>query len=387
MTDDVKNNQIVPSGSRSLSKVSASLVRRGLDDLAKATRKKGHVLLVNDQDAIGEMEQILAADAYEVRATSNGDEAVELGKSFEPQVVMLGLHFPVALGGKLFNLPSRPRIVLWGDVGTSQNLEGRREFYNFDLLSFPLNIENLLKSMTRWVATEWNNKAIGLAGKGHYLEALPFCEKALEIDPLLHGGWINRGDILSGLSRWPEAMTSYDRAIEIDPSDESPWIYKGYMLDEAGQVNEAILCFDSALKISPNSPGAWIGRGRTLQGLDRHEEAIRSFDTVFEIDHSTWTRFSKEFSQSGAWTGKGVSLHAMGRYEEAINCYEKAVILTPYLPISWYYEGIAQEALGRINEALDSYEKYLAGSRHEPDTQRKQAQERIQALKSRLIDN
>jgi hypothetical protein len=71
-------------------------------------------------------------NGYEVRSTCGQPDAIGMAKAFEPQVVMLGLTIPIALGSEFFALGSK--IVLCGEVDESEDLERRRDYYDFDLL-------------------------------------------------------------------------------------------------------------------------------------------------------------------------------------------------------------------------------------------------------------
>ncbi|SRR5579885_146544 len=357
--------EIETMGGRTLARQGSALVRRGLDDLAKAVCKKGRVLLVNDHASLLEvMEQVLVADDYEVRSTYKPQDAIALAKSFDPQVVMLGITMPLEVGRGLFTASTSwpylsPKIVLWGEVQKFEDLEQRREYYDFDLLPASDNQEHLLSTMQALMAEAWTHRANPLHVREEWPEALKCHEKALAIDARCFNAWLNKGWCLDELGRWREAIDCYERAIEINASDWTPWVRKGDVLDRAGRFEEAIPCFDSALAISKDLVSAWMGRGLALHHLGRYEEALRCYDKVLEIDHSTWTAYGKAHAHSDAWNSKGTSLYRMGRYQESIECYKKAIEIDPEFAFPWYNEGNSLRELNRLDEAIRCYDRAI----------------------------
>jgi tetratricopeptide (TPR) repeat protein len=372
------------------------------------------------------MEQILMVNGYEVRSTCRQPDAIGIAKTFEPQVVMLGLTMPVTLGSKLFALPSVSKIVLFGEVDESEDLERRRDYYDFDLLPTPFDAERLLNNMRSWVAEAWTREGLNVAATGRDLEALQFYEKALTIDPRNEHAWFHKGSSLYDLGG------------------------NGDISDRVGRFEQAIFCFDSALAISPDNVSGWLWRGRALHQLGRYKEALLCYDKVFEIDHPTWTASARAHFYSDVWNSKGTSLYRMRRYRESIECYEKAiamdefafawynkgnslremtnfgeaircydrtieldpnharswnnkgvclrkmgqmkeallcheraVICNPPEILGWYAKALIQDDLERIEDAIHSYEKYLAVAPPDQPDNVKHAQERLQHLKSR----
>jgi tetratricopeptide (TPR) repeat protein len=352
--------EIVPLGPSSLLKRATALVRRGLDDLSKSVVKKGRVLLINDQDALlALMEQILVADGYEVRWTCRQLDAIDLAKSFEPQVAMLGLTMPVTLGSELSALLSGPKIVLWGEPDDSEDLEIRRNYYEFDFLPIPFSAERLLKDMRSWVAEAWTAEGVILDAKGHHQEALHCHEKALTVEPQCVHAWLNQGYSLDELGKWSEAIESYDNVIAINPSGWRVHVRKGDLLDRAGRFEDAILCFDSALAISTDLVSGWMGRGTALHHLSRYREALVCYDKVLELDRPTWTAFGKAHIYSDAWNSKGTSFYRMGSYQESIECYEKAIEIDPGFAFPWYNKGNSLLEMNSFDEAIRCYDRAI----------------------------
>jgi tetratricopeptide (TPR) repeat protein len=355
--------EVAKIGASSLTKQGTGLVRRGLDDLAKRSEKKGRVLLVNDQTSLLEvMEKILVANGYEVRSTSRQQDAIVLAKSFDPQVVVLGITMPLEVGRGVYTAsPSwpylSPKMVLWGEAQEFEDLEQRRGYYDFDLLPTSVNQEVLGSRMQVWMAEAWTNRGNPLHVKEQWLDALKCHEKALAVDARCFSAWLNKAWCLDELGRWREAIDSCDRAIEINPLDSIPWVRKGDMLDRAGQSEQAILCFDSALAMTPDIVSGWMGRGTVLHRLGRYEEAIDSFEKVLEVDRPTWTESGRASVYSDAWNAKGTSLYRMRKYRESVESYEKAIAFDPKSWLPWYNKGNSLRELKDLDGAIRCYDK------------------------------
>lgn len=361
MSDGIENGQLIPSGSGSLLKTNSGLARRGLDELSRLASIKGRVLLVNDQGALVEVEQILAASGYEVRSTSRQQDAIALANSFAPHVAMLGITLPVELGRELFTVSPWTKLVLWGEVREQEDLEQRRDHYDFELLPAPFDSETLLSGMKTWMAEAWTQRGNPLHAKGQWLDALICHEKALAIDARCFNAWLNKALCLDELGRWPEAITCCDAAIEINGSDWTPWIAKGDLLDRAGRFEEAIACFDQALEISRDVVSGWMGRGHVLHHLGRYEEALRCHDKRLEViaRNTTFTAYGRAYAYSDAWNGKAATLYRMRRYDESIQCCDKAIQFDARCEVAWYNKGNNLRELKRFDEAVACYDKAL----------------------------
>jgi tetratricopeptide (TPR) repeat protein len=359
-----ESDQIIPQGPRSLAKISSSIVRRGLDDLSKSESKKGRVLLVNNQESYLEvMEKVLVANGYEVWSTSRQPDAIALAKNFDPQVVVLGITAPQELGRALFTAsPSwpllSPKMVLWGEVIECEDLEQRRDDYDFELLPASANQEHLLSAMQTWMAEAWTQRGNPLRAKRQWLDALICHEKALAIDARCFNAWLNKAWCLDELGRWPEAITCCHAAIEINPSDSMPWLRKGNLLDRAGRSEEAVTCFGGALEIAGSVSG-WMGRGHALHHLGRYDEALGCFDRVLEIELPGYTDFGRAHVYSDAWNSKGTSYYRMRRHRKSIECYDRAIALDPNCEIAWYNKGNSLRMLNRFDEAIRCYDKSI----------------------------
>jgi CheY-like chemotaxis protein/GGDEF domain-containing protein len=117
---DDKTDKIVPSGTESILKHNAGLVRRGLLDLAALTvRSRKRIILADDEEIINEVYgEFLTSAGYEVRTTTHPSEVVALVEEFRPDLAFIKLIAPeidgVKLSEKLSVLFPTLKIVLIG---------------------------------------------------------------------------------------------------------------------------------------------------------------------------------------------------------------------------------------------------------------------------------
>ena len=402
-----------------LAKQEASLVRRGLglNDPANRAARKGRILLINDQASLLEvMQQIVVASGYEVRSVCTEADAIETAKMFEPQVAILGLTMPLTLGIELSALGCVSKVVLWGEVDGSEDLERRRDFYDFDLLPLRFDAEKLLRDLSSWVAEAWTMEGGLLAAKGNHLEALQCYEKALAVDSLSVPAWTNQGDSLEELGRWREAIASYDSALHITPDSVVGWMGRGRALHHLGRYDEALLCYDKVLEIDRLTwtasvrayiySDAWNSKGTSLYRMSRYQESIECYEKAIDVDPAfafPWYNkgnslrelsgldeaircyeeaIVRDPSHAKSWNNKGLCLRKMGKLEEALACHEKAVTCVPLEALGWYNKALVEDDLGRIDDAVGSYEKYLAVAPPGADNNVKHAEERLQTLQA-----
>lgn len=116
-----------------------------------------------------------------------------------------------------------------------------------------------------------------------------------------------------------EALPFYDRALELDPSYGSAWFNKGKALFKMGLKKKALDCFRKATKYSPDNISAWNNLGVTLKHMKRFKESIRCYNKAIKI-HSEYP---------WAWHNKGVALMELKRYKDAMRCFDKALLIDP----------------------------------------------------------
>lgn len=84
------------------------------------------------------------------------------------------------------------------------------------------------------LATVYNNKAYTLVRLKKYKEALPFVEKALELDKTEWFIWDTRGEIYYNLANYDKSLKDLNKAIELKENDNS-YFLRGLVYIKLGQ--------------------------------------------------------------------------------------------------------------------------------------------------------
>ncbi len=100
--------------------------------------------------------------------------------------------------------------------------------------------------------------------EGKYLEAIPFFDQALEIDPSLPFVWHDRGVCFREIGKDMEALRNFNKAVELSPNDEELIFSRAEMLKTIGILRHrqdfielAIQNLNLLLEKNPNHSEAW----------------------------------------------------------------------------------------------------------------------------------
>ena len=112
---------------------------------------RGRVLIAEDEATLAWVEQFnLESEGYEVRVASEGREAVEQVRAFEPHVLILDVMLPFLDGWSVLenlkDIPAdrRPKVIL---VSAAAGVADRAEAESLSVASFlakPFDIDELL---------------------------------------------------------------------------------------------------------------------------------------------------------------------------------------------------------------------------------------------------
>jgi tetratricopeptide (TPR) repeat protein len=114
-------------------------------------------------------------------------------------------------------------------------------------------------------ASVWCNYATTYLHEEDYAGALPYFEKAIELDPAFHGPYLSAGICLSALGLHEDALRLYDKALRIIPDNYEIWYNKAYTLMELGRIPEAVAGYDHVLRLHSLDAGAYINRRELLK--------------------------------------------------------------------------------------------------------------------------
>lgn len=157
-----------------------------------------------------------------------------------------------------------------------------------------------------------------LIGAGKKQEALPYLEKAVELDPSSQ----NRLEFarrLMDTNQYAEAAEQLDAAAKLAPDNDEIWVNLGLCLKKTGDNEKAVQCFTKTIAINPDTRTAWVRRGEIRMYAGQYQEAIPDFNEAIR----RWPDFYKSYYYLGG------CLYRIGKKTEARQAFEKAVELNP----------------------------------------------------------
>lgn len=102
------------------------------------------------------------------------------------------------------------------------------------------------------IATVYNNKAYCLVGLKKYNEALPFVEKALELDKTEWFIWDTRGEIHYYLGNYDKSIQDMSKVLTIKYNSENAYFIRGLAYVKLSKKNEACRDLQEAKRLGKN---------------------------------------------------------------------------------------------------------------------------------------
>lgn len=157
-----------------------------------------------------------------------------------------------------------------------------------------------------------------------YNEALPYLKKT---SPTL--------DVLNAIAicyfksfQYQKALIWVNEAIEIDNKNIVVLSNKASILIELGSstkndnlIREGINIIEALIENGEITNNTYFNYGNALMALGFYEEAKEVFRVVL----------SEDINKAEAWKNLGMANHNLGLFEEEIECYDKSLIINPFL--------------------------------------------------------
>ncbi len=153
--------------------------------------------------------------------------------------------------------------------------------------------------------------------RGRAPEALPYLERAVQLQPQNAIFQNNLGLALLALARSREAETCFRRALELDPNYAEAHNNLGNLLLGRGETEAAIACYREALRLRPDYARARSNLGNALWRQGQLCEAEACYRQALRL----------EAASSQMLSNLGGVLAAEGRVEEALRCFAQALEL------------------------------------------------------------
>lgn len=244
-------------------------------------------------------------------------------------------------------------------VATLQAAEGQS--LNFAVPSeriFQMRVGELQSFASLAAETQRNKRSAaersysqGLAqlSRDDYAKALPFFEKAAEIDPNYAEAWYQAGFCYGILGRHADSLRASKQAARLRPDWAAAYINIGASSFALGQFREAADAYRQALRYDEGNYEAQFALGLTFGKLNKTDEEILAYRRVIALkpDHA------------GAMEKLGSALFQKRRFAEAAAIYEE---LRAYKPDGRTYNALGEcyFELNRLDESIVAFNAALS---------------------------
>jgi tetratricopeptide (TPR) repeat protein len=230
-----------------------------------------------------------------------------------------------------------------------------------------------------------NERAMELAARGAYDEALSLLTQALEPEPTFASGWENRGAVYALMERYDEALADMDRAVALRPDRIATLRQRAVIRANSGDVEGAVAELESVLERLGEDADVFADMARMQANMGRHPDAIATVDRALELGLGPIDRFVfirlrshralKDYqgmladydvllelapdpgNAAGIHNDRATIYMRTNRPGEAINGFSKAIELGLEKGIVYLNRGQAYGQLGDLEGALLDYER------------------------------
>ena len=185
-------------------------------------------------------------------------------------------------------------------------------------------------------------------------EALPHCQKAVELEGDLAEAHNNLGNVHRAAGRPLEARSCYFEALRINPKLAQAQASLGLTLRQEGRDDEALPWLRQAVELEPNSVDLLTTLAEAEADAQRRPQAIDCYRKILAL----------EPERASAHNALGWLLQEEGRLAEAEEHYRTALRLKPdYAPALVSIGGLREE----LGDFAGAEASFRAAMEHQPD--------------------
>ncbi len=233
--------------------------------------------------------------------------------------------------------------------------------------------ETLQRAVDRRCCDPFLYEQLGVyrANQGEEVAAVLLWERALAIDPSLHG-------ILANLALGHHRLGNEDRADELfaeagarAPEHFATHYNLGLYYQDLQSWDMALTHLDKAIEMRPQVPLLHLGRGGCLYRLGRVDEAVRAYEQAMELDRGgAMARQAEQElarirnpedpdSTAREFFHKGADRARSNRPQQAVPFLREAVKLQPGYWQAWFYLGTCHRMLERWEAAVEAFRRVI----------------------------
>lgn len=173
-------------------------------------------------------------------------------------------------------------------------------------------------------ARKLHERSLALLQQGDFAEAIPICQRVVQLTPNIADRWARLGWALSLGKQHEEAIAAYVTATTLDSTRIGAWRNLALEYIRLQRYQEALAAADRTCNLMTNTfpeggRAAYVYRSLALLKLGRLEDALRSTDELLSFAPET----------RGVWFQRGHILTQMKRFGEAEEAMLHGVELEP----------------------------------------------------------
>jgi tetratricopeptide (TPR) repeat protein len=222
-------------------------------------------------------------------------------------------------------------------------------------INFCLNLQ-MEKSLQKLLAT-----AIESYQLQHYDEAESICRQLTSGPAPTSRACFLLGLVLGKTDHKTEAMPWLERAAELDPAAPEVWSELGRASNALGDYSRAADCFRRFIKLKPENADGYFCLANAQQRLGQHEDAVVLYGKSVELNAG----------DSAAWNNLGKALTELNRLPEAVTAFDRALVLKTDSALVRRNRALALLKAGRWEEGWREYEWRRSNLIARPDPQQK----------------
>lgn len=199
-------------------------------------------------------------------------------------------------------------------------------------------------------ATAYYNIGLAYDGNWQHDQAIPYYDKAIELNPQYSDAYTNRGWAYGCLKQKDKAVEDFNKAVELNPKNYRAYYNLGCTYGDLEQKELAIKNYNKTIELHPINYDAYYRLGKNYADLKQYEQAIEAFSKLLEIQprHILPDEF--------VYNDRGKAYIALGEYDKAIQDFNEVIKQYPDTSYDAYYNlGCAYSDLGQYEKAIDNF--------------------------------
>jgi predicted O-linked N-acetylglucosamine transferase (SPINDLY family) len=177
--------------------------------------------------------------------------------------------------------------------------------------------------------------------------ALKFIDRALEQDPDFVPALLNRTKAFQAQQKYQEALPMCQRIVDLNPQEEEGWQLYLLSLRATAQDELALEASKRWQETIPESVQAALAYGELLSNAGRQHESMKSLEQALRINPES----------DVAYSSLSIVMVKLGRHEAALKYAEKALDLSPDSTNYISYKAYLLQLMSRCKEAAEYYRR------------------------------